>query len=115
MEPEAGDRKEFTTTPSSVVEEVSKIEPLTDKKCVAWEIDVSNWTLCKENKARRRRDGRANYLREKDDNTLVGRAREVTSEAKLAKVILPKISTEVIMAQRCDDIKEKKVLDLKRW
>ena len=113
MEPEAGDRIEAPF--SSVVEEVPKVEPLADKQCVAWEIDVSNWKPCEGSKTRRRRDGRESYLREKDDNALVGRAGEVTSDTKLAKVILPKVSTEVKMAQCCDDIKEKKLLDLKRW
>ena len=105
------------TTPIS--EELLEVERPTDKQCVAWEIDVSNWTRgSKRSKAKKRRDGRSTYLREKDNNTSVGGAIEVTSEetkTKLVKVVLPKVKPEVKMAQSHNDIKEKKVLDLKRW
>ena len=115
----AADDKEDATTPVSLVEEVPEVDSVTDKQCVAWEIDVSNWKQHgrRGNKTKRRRDGRPTCLREKN-NVLVGGAREVTSEEtkpKLAKVTLPEMKTEVKMAQCCDDIKEKKVLDLKRW
>ena len=109
------------TTPIS--EEVVEVERPTDKQCVAWEIDVSNWKShgSKGTKAKKRRDGRSTYLREnlreKDNNTSVGGAIETSEETKtkLVKVVLPKVKAEVKMAQCYNDIKEKKVLDLKRW
>lgn len=102
------------TTP---IPEVPEVERPTDKQFVAWEIDVSNWKAhgSKGSKMKKRRDGRSTYLREKDNNTSVGGAMEVTSKTKLVKVALPKVKAEVKVAQCCNDIKEKKVLDLKRW
>ena len=116
VDPVANDK----ATPISIVEEVPEVESPTDRQCVAWEIDVSNWKThgSKGSKTKKRRDGRSTYLREKDNNVSMGGAIEVTSEetkAKLVKVVLPKLKAEVKMAQYCNDIKEKKVLDLKRW
>lgn len=97
------------------------VEPLTDKQCVAWEIDVSDWKPHgkSSNKSKRSRlNAKSNYLREKDNNTLVGGARDVIEakpERKLVKVALPTVQAEGKMAQYCDDMKEKKVLDLRRW
>ena len=85
------------------------MEPLTNKQCVAWEIDVSNWKA-HGSKAKKRHDGN---LREKDNNTSVGGA--IQTKTNLVKVILPKLKAEAKMAQCCGDIKEKKVLDLRRW
>ncbi|XP_065888900.1 basic immunoglobulin-like variable motif-containing protein isoform X2 [Dysidea avara] len=75
------------------------------ERCVAWEIDVTNW------RPRKKKRGRAKPLKETDANSRVGGA----EEAKLVKVTLPQVETEVRMAQYSDDIKEKKVLDIKRW
>jgi len=76
-----------------------------DERCVAWEIDVTNW------RPRKKKRGRVKPLKETDINIRVGGA----DEAKLVRVTLLQAKTEVRMAQYSDDIKEKKVLDIKRW
>lgn len=81
-----------------------KVQEL-DERCVAWEIDVTNW------RPRKKKRGRAKPLKETDVNSRVGGA----EDAKLMKVTLPQLQTEVRIAQHSDDIKEKKVLDIKRW
>ena len=116
MDPVADD-KAVETAPLSVVKEVPEVEPLTNKQCVAWEIDVSNWKA-HGNKGSKRLGVKTTYLREKDSNNSVGGAIQVKSEetkTNLVMVMLPKLKAEVKMAQCCDDIKEKKVLDLRRW
>jgi len=82
-----------------------KVQEL-DEQCMAWEIDVTNW------RPRKKKRGRAKPLKEIDVNNRVGWA----EEAKLVKVTLPdQLQTEVKMARHFDDIKQKKVLDIKRW
>lgn len=117
VEPAVGDEHAIPATPISRVGEEPQVELLRDKQCVAWEIDVSDWKpRGKGSKAKKRRDGKANYLQEKDNNTLVGGASDVTSEnTALVKVTLPTMRAEVKIAQCSDDMKGKKVLDLKRW
>jgi len=101
------------------VETEAQVESLTDKQYVAWEIDVSNWRpRGKGNKATRGRGVKTSYLLEKHDNAVVGGATEVISDetkSELVKVTLPTMKSELKMAQCYDDMKEKKVLDLRRW
>lgn len=107
--------------PVSTEEAERKVEPLTDKQCgVAWEIDVSNWRPRGRASKTKKRRVIKDYLQEKDSNTLVGGATEVTSDetktgSKLLKVTIPTVPAEVRIAQHYDDMKDKKVLDLKRW
>lgn len=100
----------------SRVAEEPQVEPFTDKQCVAWEIDVSDWKpRGKGNKTKRKSDVKAICLQE-NNNVLVGGAGKVTSEeTKLVKVTLPTMKAEVKIAQCCDDMEEKKALDLRRW
>lgn len=114
---EVDDEHVIPATPISRVDDDPQVEAPTDKQCVAWEIDVSDWKPGgKESKTKRKKTN-YRYLREKDSNTEeVGGAGEVTSEkAKLQKITLPTLKAEVKIAQCSDDIKEKKTLDLKRW
>jgi len=81
-----------------------KVQEL-DERCVAWEIDVTNW------RPRKKKRGRTKPLKETEVNSRVGGA----EDAKLMKLTLPQLQSEVRIAQHSDDIKEKKVLDIKRW
>ena len=116
VESKVDDEHVIPATPISRVDDEPHVEALADKRCVAWEIDVSDWKPRGKESKTKRKKANYRYLREKDSNTVVGGASEVTSEkAQLQKITLPTLKAEIKIAQCSDDMKGKKALDLKRW